>query len=160
MPCWYNCSKKQGIGLLVELHLLAAQLHHSKLLLPAKAQSRLLARASLGTLTCSLQQLNDASCSFGTIEGGKPRDRKRIQAVEKLLQGTDEESIQAGLVICDLPAVFDNWSVGYEPSKREKEEIWARTQGHIKSFISDFVWPYLEAIWKLDSRSIGRDSPH
>lgn len=61
-------------------------------------------------------------------------DKKRIATLECLLQGTDNKSIKATAIICELDAdaQYSDWKVGYELAMADRREKWGCTQGNVK----------------------------
>ena len=78
---WYNIAKEHGLGAMIELNLLAAQLKHSK------GKESTGAIQEIASVVQCLQPLEKLSGAWAAGKGN-PATKIRIKAVKNLLQGS------------------------------------------------------------------------
>ena len=150
VPCWYNCAKKHGLGVTVELVIIGTQLQHLQMVgSTGIVQSALL---ELGSILVQLWPLEEAS-NMCTTTREVGMQAENIRVIKGLLQGSQAEQSKAASLVQGLGQEPFKFRLG-NPIKgvllAEQEARWQEMQGHIQAFVCNFVEPFLRAnpgIW-------------
>ncbi|GAC99014.1 hypothetical protein PHSY_006611 [Pseudozyma hubeiensis SY62] len=144
VPRWYNLAKKHGLGVMVELTILAAQLRHSH------SQGRLpAALADIARLAARLQPLDEVSQEWHTLKGQAIQGRQRlvlaeqIEIVEQLFHGRARDAVDVVHALADGPYTMAITNNGV--TVKELRKMWPETSPAVQGFVQGFVEPFLAA---------------
>ena len=155
VPCWFNCAKGTGLGVMVQLFILAAQLRYSH----SEAASAQGAHAKLAAIVRALKSLHKASEVKGRdLDKGM---KQWIETVEDLFEGLNKAAAEAAatiqqlgldaLPLCALTQMRDC-------TTGKQQQMWGQTQGCLsfKSLCS-LSWKQIQA---FDSNSTVKAFQH
>lgn len=159
VPFWYNIPKKNGIGLTVELTVLAAHLCHSK----AEGKEEVIRAALLeiSKVKSKVLVLEEASMAWSSPTGGQQSLKGKIEAAEELFHGSQLLENKAGRLISSLEHTKYNFTRGrpYDYHSDKMDRVWRQTMGHVKAFILDFVQPFEAANPNMRLKKNGQGFP-